>query len=184
MVGQITSVAGVVEVIDGRGQHHRLGVGDWLREGDRLVTTPGSAVQVATTAGSHFSVSEPQTLTMRAELVAEETVDRSEDAVHPRLLQYVLATIQAEHAAHDLSALLNGLQDEAGFSVFAAELEHPVSDQTVALNINDLIMDAAQAGSHVPAETHSHALSLLAQSGLPSEMALQQGLLKDYLKDV
>lgn len=185
MVGQVTSVEGVVEVIDGRGQHHRLAAGDWLREGDRLVTSLGGVVQVETTAGNHVTVSEPQTLTLRAELVADASVGASDAAVHPRLLQYVLAAMHAEHPAQDLSVLLGGLQDEAGFSAFAADQTDDASDDEVALalNIDDLIVDATQDDSHVMAGAHAQALDLMSHSGLPSEVALQQSLLKDYMKD-
>lgn len=176
MVGKIANVDGVAEVIDARGQHHRLAAGDWLREGDRLVTSHGAAVTVETTVGGLVQVSESQTITLNSQLSADFMADSSDDAVNPWLLQQVLSAIQSKDDVLDLSALLGAMPAGDGFSAFAAEAP-------VALHIEDLIQDhSASAGGHAGLVA-SDVADLMANTGLPSEVALQQSLLKDFIKD-
>jgi hypothetical protein len=182
MVGKIASVDGVAEVIDARGQHRALVAGDLLREGDRLVTGHGAAVTVETIVGGMVEVRESQTVTMSAQLAANFMADSSDDAVNPRLLQHVLAAIRSGDDAQDLSALLGSLQAEDTFSAFAMS-GNEESEVDVALNIQDLILDSAPAVSQLASLTDHQVVDLMASTSLPSEVALQQGLLKDYLKD-
>ena len=172
MVGKIASVDGVAEVIDARGQHHRLAAGDWLREGDRLVTSHGASVMVETTMGGLVPVSESQTITLSTQLSADFMANSSDDAVNPWLLQQVLSAIQSKDDVLDLSALLGTMPAGDGFSAFAAEAP-------VALHIEDLIQDHASAS----AQAVSGVVDLMASAGLPSDVALQQSLLKDFIKD-
>ncbi len=182
MVGKIASVEGVAEVIDARGQHHTLVAGDWLREGDRLVTGQATAVTVETTQGGMVEVREAQTITLNAQLGSDFFADSSDDAVNPLLLQHVLAAIRAGDDAQDLSLLLGSLQAEEGFAAFA--LHAPVAPVAeVALQIEDLLPEASSAPSALSVGAHQQAINLMVDSGLPSEVALQQYLLKDYLKD-
>jgi len=176
MVGKIASIDGVVEVIDARGQHHQLVAGDWLREGDRLVTSQGAAVTVETTVGGMVQVSESQTITLSAQLGADFVANSSDDAVNPWLLQQVLSAIQSGDDVLDLSALLGAMSAGDGFSAFAAEAP-------VALHIEDLIQDHASAAAQPASLAVSEVVDLMANAGLPSDVALQQSLLKDFIKD-
>jgi hypothetical protein len=176
MVGKIASVDGVAEVIDARGQHHQLAAGDWLREGDRLVTSHGAAVTVETTVGGMVQVSESQTITLSAQLGADFVANSSDDAVNPWLLQQVLSAIQSKDDVLDLSTLLETMPESASFSAFAAEAP-------VALHIEDLIQDHASATVQSASLPVSEVVDLMASTGLPSDVALQQNLLKDFIKD-
>jgi hypothetical protein len=180
MVGKIASVDGVAEVIDARGQHHRLEAGDWLREGDRLVTSHGAAVTVETTVGGMVQVSESQTVTLSTQLSADFMANSSDDAVNPWLLQQVLAAIQSKDDVLDLSALLGGMPEEGAFTAFAADVDEQAG--APALHIADLIQDHAVSGASTSLVAGDVA-DFVASASLPSEVALQQSLLKDLMKD-
>lgn len=179
MIGTVASIEGQVEVVDGRGQHRMLAVGDLLREGDQVVTASGSRLTLATTTGDSLQFNGQQAITLTSQLTSQYAADASDDAIHPWLLQQVLASALSGEDALDLSDLIREMPGENSFAAFAAtvlpQAEHG------SLNILDLIQDHAVAQS-VGAEMVGIA-ELMASTGLPSEVALQQSLLNDMIKD-
>ncbi|WP_287032138.1 retention module-containing protein [Methylophilus sp.] len=180
MIGTVASIEGQVEVVDGRGQHRMLAVGDLLREGDQVVTTAGSVLSLATITGDAMQFSGQQAITMTTQLTSQYAADASDDAIHPWLLQQVLASVQSGQDVLDLSALLSEIPEENTFSAFSATVL-PEAEQGSSLNIEDLIQDHATAQ---PLATEVGGMAdLMASTGLPSEVALQQSLLNDLIKD-
>ncbi|WP_197080674.1 hypothetical protein [Methylophilus sp. TWE2] len=181
MIGTVASIEGQVEVVDGRGQHRLLAVGDLLREGDQVVmTTAGSVLSLATITGDAMQFSGQQAITMTTQLTSQYAADASDDAIHPWLLQQVLASALSGEDVLDLSGLLREMPAENSFAAFAATVL-PEAEHGSSLNIEDLIQDHAMA-QPVGAEMGGMA-DLMASTGLPSEVALQQSLLNDLIKD-
>lgn len=180
MIGKVASVEGQVEVIDARGEHRLLVAGDLLREGDQVVTASGSTLALTTTTGERVAFNGQQTITLTSELTGQYAAEASDDAVHPWLLQQVLASVQSGADVLDLSALLSEMPEGNNFAAFAAtELQR--DEQPASLHIEDLIQDQAGAPSLGGHDTGM--VDLMASTGLPSEVALQQNLLKDLIKD-
>jgi len=178
MVGKIASVDGVAEVIDARGQHRALVAGDLLREGDQVVTASGATLALEAMTGELIQFNGQQTITMTTQLTAQYVADASDDAIHPWLLQHVLASVQSGEDVLDIAGLLAELPVENTFSAFAATV---LPDEvTAALHIDDLIQDHAASQ---PSGLGAGAVDLMASTSLPSEVALQQSLLKDFIKD-
>lgn len=180
MIGTVASIEGQVEVVDGRGQHRMLAVGDLLREGDQVVTASGSRLTLATTTGDSVQFNGQQAITLTSQLTSQYAADASDDAIHPWLLQQVLASALSGEDALDLSDLIREMPGENSFAAFAATVL-PQAEHGSSLNILDLIQDHAVAQS-VGAEMVGIA-ELMASTGLPSEVALQQSLLNDMIKD-
>lgn len=179
MIGTVASVNGVAEVIDARGQHRALVAGDLLREGDQVVTASGATLALEAMTGELIQFNGQQTITMTMQLTAQYAADASDDAIHPWLLQQVLASVQSDEDVLDISGLLAGLPVENTFSAFAATI---LPDEVpAALHIEDLIQDHATSQSS--ALGAGAVVDLIASTGLPSDVALQQGLLKDFIKD-
>lgn len=180
MIGKVASVEGQVEVVDARGEHRLLVAGDLLREGDQVVTASGSSLALTTTTGELVAFNGQQTITLTSELTSQYAADASDDAVHPWLLQQVLASVQSGADVLDLSGLLREMPEGNNFAAFAATVLKN-DEQSASLHIEDLIQDhavAASLGVH-----DAGMVDLMASSGLPSEVALQQSLLKDLIKD-
>lgn len=180
MIATIANIEGQVEVVDGRGQHRLLAVGDMLREGDQVVTASGSRLTLATTTGDSVQFNGQQAITLTSQLTSQYAADASDDAIHPWLLQQVLASVQSGQDVLDLSVLLSEMPEENTFSAFSATVL-PEAEQGSSLNIEDLIQDHTTAQ---PLATDVGDMAdLMASTGLPSEVALQQSLLNDLIKD-
>lgn len=180
MIGKVASVEGQVEVIDARGEHRLLVAGDLLREGDQLVTASGSSLALTTTTGEQVAFNGQQTITLTSELTNQYAADASDDAVHPWLLQQVLASVQSGADVLDLSGLLREMPEGNNFAAFAATVLQS-DEQPASLHIEDLIQDHAIAPS---LGVHDAGMvDLMVSTGVPSEVALQQSLLKDLIKD-
>ena len=179
MIGKVASIEGQAEVIDARGQHRMLVAGDMLREGDQVVTASGAALTLATTTGESVQFNGQQTITLTSQLTGQYMPEASDDAIHPWLLQQVLTAVQSGQDVLDLSRLLSDMPGENTFAAFASTVV-PEADHMAALHIEDLIQDHAGAQPLV-SEVNGMA-DLMASTGLPSEVALQQSLLKDLIK--
>lgn len=185
MIGKVTHVVGLAELLDTRGQSHTLVAGDWLRAGDRLVTHVGTTLAVETVTGEQMQVAEAQTLTLTAQWTADYAANASDDAINPQVLQHLLTMLQSEEGMPDslgLSALTRANEIAESFVAFAFEREQQTESSPSTLHIADLISD------HVPAAPATHLGAaemgnLLSNAGLPSEVAMQQNLLKDWVKD-
>lgn len=179
MVGIVSSVHGEVAVIDTRGQSHLLQAGDWLREGDKVITGPGAKLALRTAEDHLVHVGESQTVQMHGQLSAHFTAHASDDAVSPWLLQQVLSMVHAREEALDVISLLALMPEQATFTAFAAT---PVDAPDDALQIQDLIQEQAE-GHGLPGAPATDMIALAANTGLPSEVALQQQWLKDLFKE-
>lgn len=180
MIGKVASVEGRVEVVDARGEHRLLVAGDLLREGDQVVTASGSSLALTTTTGELLEMNGQQTITMTSQLTSQYAADASDDAIHPWLLQQVLASVQSGADVLDLSGLLGDMPEGNSFAAFAATVLTD-AEQPASLHIEDLIQDHAvtqQLGAQ-----DAGVIDFIASTGLPSEVALQQSLLKDLIKD-
>jgi hypothetical protein len=179
MIGKVASIEGQAEVIDARGQHRMLVAGDVLREGDQVVTASGSALTLATTTGESVQFNGQQTITLTSQLTGQYVPEASDDAIHPWLLQQVLTAVQSGQDVLDLSRLLSDMPVENSFAAFASTVL-PEADHMAPLHIEDLIQDHTGAQ---PLVTEVGGMAdLMASTGLPSEIALQQSLLKDLIK--
>lgn len=179
MIGKVASIEGQAEVIDARGQHRMLVAGDVLREGDQVVTASGSALTLATTTGESVQFNGQQTITLTSQLTGQHVPEASDDAIHPWLLQQVLTAVQSGQDVLDLSRLLSDMPVENSFAAFASTVL-PEADHMAPLHIEDLIQDHTGAQ---PLVTEVGGMAdLMASTGLPSEIALQQSLLKDLIK--
>lgn len=179
MIGTVASVEGRVEVVT-RGEHRLLVAGDLLREGDQVVTASGGSLALTTMTGELVQLNGAQTITLTSQLTHQYAADASDDAIHPWLLQQVLASVQSGADVLDLSGLLGEMPDGNSFAAFAATVL-PDTEHASALHIEDLIQDHAltqQVGTQ-----GAGVVDLMASTGLPSEVALQQSLLKDLIKD-
>lgn len=179
MIGKVTSVDGQVEVVDGRGQHRMLVVGDMLREGDQVVTASGSSLALATITGDVVQLNGEQAITMTSQLTSQYAADASDDAIHPWLLQQVLASALSGEEMLDFSGLLREMPGENTFAAFATTVL-PDAEHGSSLHIEDLIQDHAAVQ---PLAEASGMADLMATTALPSEVALQQSLLNDLIKD-
>ncbi|MFD0929912.1 hypothetical protein ACFQ1T_08985 [Methylophilus glucosoxydans] len=174
MVAKISHLDGQVEAVNAMGQHRPLSAGDWLREGERIVAQDGAQVSLETATGERLQVQGLQTMTLSAQLTADYLPHASDDAIDAQLLQHVLSSLQAGDTELDISTLL---QSPLEFAAFAAPADHP--PQADALHIADLIPEQA-AAEHGPSSlAPNDSVALMVATALPSEIALQQQLLKD-----
>lgn len=179
MVAKISHLEGQVEIVNAMGQHRQLVAGEWLREGERIVAHEGAQVSLETTAGDSLRVQGQQIMTLNAQLNADYLPHASDDAIDAQLLQHVLASLQAGDNWLDSAAFL--LPSSASeFSAFANEASQP---STEALHIADLLPELmpehAQAGSEANTAANNAVVDLMAASSLPSDILLQQQLIKD-----
>jgi hypothetical protein len=179
MVAKISHLEGQVEVVNALGQHRQLVAGEWLREGERIVAHEGAQVSMETTAGDSLKVQGQQSLTLNAQLNADYIPHASDDAIDAQLLQHVLASLQTGDNWLDSASLLLP-SSESEFSAFANDASQPSSD---ALHIADLlpelVSEHTQAGSVADTAVNNAVVDLMAATSLPSEIVLQQQLIKD-----
>ncbi|MFQ6333178.1 retention module-containing protein [Methylophilus sp. 3sh_L] len=177
MVAKISHLEGQVEVVNAMGQQRQLVAGEWLREGERIVAHEGAQVSLETTAGDSLRVQGQQSMTLNAQLNADYLPHASDDAIDAQLLQHVLASLQAGDSFLDTAALL--LPDSA-FSAFATD-NAPAA--TEPLHIADLLPDHGTGhtpSSHVVDPVANNGMvDLMAATSLPSDILLQQQLIKD-----
>lgn len=177
MVAKISHLEGQVEVVNALGQHRQLVAGEWLREGERIVAHEGAQLSLETTAGDSLKVQGQQSVTLTAQLNADYMPHASDDAIDAQLLQHVLTSLQAGDNWLDNAALLLPTSE---FSVFANDVQPSAAEP---LHIADLLPEHAQSSTLAGQAANNAVVDLMTATSLPSDMVLQQQLIKDISND-
>lgn len=185
VLGKVTGLTGVAEVVDQHGQHRLLKAGDALHEGDQLVMLAGTQVQMQATNGEQVQFAEQQAIKLTEALSATtDVVDISEHAVNPAVIQHVLAALQLNDAIELSPPLASMLQEEG--TAFVSIAHNSITESTLqrddALNINDvLISGETQVIAASTVLPITELADLMTQS--VGDIGLPGSPLKDFLND-
>lgn len=194
IVGQIVAITGVAEIVNSQGQHVLLKAGDTLHEGDQLLTANGAMVEMRVPHGEVIQFPEQQLIQMSDIFSGQSRYDVSEQAVHPAVIQHVLATLMSDELPLELSAPLASVlqHDDSGFiSTAYTSLTDSFSTphNNDVLNIQDVLVtgeyesvvqSSSVASNGVPV---SQVADLVTQTTGVGEFGLPDAMLKEFLKD-
>lgn len=190
VLGKVTGLTGMAEIVDAHGQHVLLKAGDSLHDGDQLVTAAGCRLAMQTPDGEMMQFAEQQTIRLSDVLLASSSMmDMSEQAVNPAVVQHVLATLQLDDVVELSPPLASILQEDPAAFVSimhpsVSECLWPGNGQEEALNIHDVLV-SSDSQTVLPSQgmTVGEVADLLTQTSASVDIGLPQSPLKDFLNE-
>lgn len=189
VLGKVVGMTGAAEIVDQYGHHIQLKAGDTLHAGDQLVTVAGAQVAMQAISGEMVQFAEQQSVTLSDEVSASpHTMDISEHAVNPAVIQHVLAALQLNDAIDLTPPLASMLQEEA--SAFVSIAHTSITEQALqdtspadALNIHDVLVSGDHHAVVSPTVMPITELADLMTQTAGADIGLPNSPLKDFLND-